>query len=298
MLNTDGTQTDADREPGAEETCGPFPCEKELTALMSALKKLQVPQNGHGNGAIAVFHVFPDLSAEDWEQLAQKYRLEDWVAVPFDFTPEHGDANWRALFESALAKESLDPLTRLPNRTQFEARMKAEMQRASHTGTDLSVVVLDLDHARDLKKRFGSKARDTALVKMAETMRTCSRMYDLCARLTSDEFALVLPGTPPLRALAMAERLRDHMRAQVLSAENGEPFSLTFSAGIASLSQGPGISQAALVEKAEEALFEAKRQGRDRVLLAGDFSDYDTKVQCSEKLFLFFGDDESGDPSA
>lgn len=298
MLNIDGTQKDADEEPGREKTSAMFPCEHEMATLMSALKELQATRNDRKSGAIAIFRVFPDISMADWAQLARKYHLEDWIAAPFDFTPENMHKNWQVLFERIFARENLDPLTKLPNRVHFETRLKTEMQRANHTGTDLSIILLDLDYSRELKQRFGSTAQDTAFVKLAEIMLACARMYDLCVRLTGDEFALILPGTPPLRALTMAERLRDHVHALKLSTENGERFSITFSAGIASLSQGPGISEAALVGKAREALIAAKRQGRDRTLLAENFSDYDTKVHCAEKLFLFFGDVESGDPSA
>ena len=296
MLNADGTQPDAKQE--WKKQLESFPCEKALARLISALKELRTTRRMDKTSAVAVFHVFPNMSKKEWQSLAQKYHLEDWVAVPFDFTHENMHKNSQALFEYILAKENFDPLTKLPNRNQFENRLKAEMQRAGHTGTDLSVMRIAIDHAGDIKKRFGVTARDAALVKIAEIIRTCSRMYDLCARLVSDEFALILPGTPPLRALAMAERLRDHVHAAHISTEDGETFSVTFSAGIASLSQGPGLTPAALVEKAGEALCQAKQQGYDRVFLAGNFSDYDTKVQSSEKLFLFFGDAESREPSS
>lgn len=296
MLNSDGTQSDSG--PDLDRHARPRPYEQELARLMTALKGLRTRKDANSPGAITVFRVFPDLSEKDWEELAQKHKLENWVAVPFDLAPEDEYKACRTLLDCVFAREKIDPLTRLPNREQFRTRLNAEMQRATHTGTDLSVITIDINPSQHPKAHFTDVAWERVLVKIADIMRACSRMYDLCARLSLDEFALILPGTPPLRALAMAERLRDHVLAEFVEASAQTDCPLVFSAGIASLSQGPGITPEKLVEKAEEALYRAKEQGCDRILLSRDFSDYDTKVQSSEKLFLFFGDAESGDHSS
>lgn len=280
-----------------EELSGDEAFEDELEAVMAALRELKAASHEGTPRALGVFRVFSGLSRAQWSVIAKKYRLDSWLAVPVELSPAAETVDWKEILAESLARDGIDPLTRLPGLERFRVRFKAEMQRAIHTGTDLSVVLLDIDNSRAVKQRYGKEARDDAFLRIAETMCGCLRMYDVCTRLAGDEFALVLPGTPPLRALALAERLKDHVHRLRLFSQGGEHFSLTFSAGIASLSQAPGMSEDELLDKADEALREAKRQGRDRVLLAGDFSEYETKVLSSEKQFLFFGDSDSGEPS-
>jgi diguanylate cyclase (GGDEF)-like protein/PAS domain S-box-containing protein len=167
---------------------------------------------------------------------------------------------------SAAAREELtrlaetDALTGLANRRAFEARLEREVARARRTGAPLSVVVLDLDHFKEVNDRHGHEEGDRALRTLAERMRAATRASDVIARIGGEEFAWLLPGTPAEGAHAMAERLRGVVAA--------EPFGIagtrTISGGVAEL--GPGDDGAALLRAADMRLYAAKSSGRDRVL--------------------------------
>jgi diguanylate cyclase (GGDEF)-like protein/PAS domain S-box-containing protein len=167
---------------------------------------------------------------------------------------------------SAAGREELtrlaqtDALTGLANRRAFEARLAAEVLSARVTGDPLSVVVLDLDHFKEVNDRHGHEEGDRTLQALAARMRSATRASDVIARIGGEEFAWLLPDTPAEGAHALAERLRGIVAA--------EPFGIagtrTISGGVAEL--GPGDDGAALLRAADARLYAAKARGRDRVV--------------------------------
>jgi diguanylate cyclase (GGDEF)-like protein len=155
-----------------------------------------------------------------------------------------------------------DALTGVYNRrTLFELGEK-ELDRARRAGSPLSVVILDLDNFKRINDTHGHQAGDAVLQRFVEVVRGCLRSADILTRYGGEEFCILLPDAPSGAAQAVAERIRE--------AVESSPFTVgkvTSSAGVASLTaDAPSLS--ALVGRADEALYAAKREGRNRVVVA------------------------------
>src|SRR2546423_1116828 len=169
-----------------------------------------------------------------------------------------------AAFRIAPLAESarVDGLTHLLNRRGFEERFAQELARARRNGERFSVVIGDLDGFKAVNDRFGHQAGDRALEQVGECFADGKRASDEVARIGGEEFAAILPGTDEHGAFLFAERLRSRV-AQACSALPGE---LTISLGVATFPQH-GHEGDSLVRAADQALYMAKRLGRDRVVV-------------------------------
>ena len=156
-----------------------------------------------------------------------------------------------------------DPLTGLANRREFDGRMASEWARARRHSRSLSVVVCDLDHFKTVNDTHGHAAGDAALVVVADVLSTGVRASDLAARTEGEEFVLLLPECGTAEAAAMAERLRAVLSQRLVPEISGV---LTASFGVAELR--PDEHPPQLLERADVALYAAKRGGRNRVSLA------------------------------
>ena len=150
-----------------------------------------------------------------------------------------------------------DELTALPNRRAWEQGLRRELSRAERTGESLCVALLDLDDFKGYNDEYGHPAGDVLLRDRAAAWNACLRSTDLLARLGGDEFALALPAQPLGSARTVVERLR-----------TAAPHPMTCSAGLAPWRPGETAHQ--LISRADSALYEAKRTGRDKTLIAGD----------------------------
>lgn len=165
-----------------------------------------------------------------------------------------------------LAKlATIDPLTGLANRRQFDAyleRLLADGRRATDT---LSLLMIDIDHFKRFNDRYGHAAGDTALRAVAKGLKqTVSRNHDFAARYGGEEFVVVLSGIDRLAALDVAERLRALVEGMLIAHESGAQ-RLTISIGIVSIRGGDTLDPAALLLQADRALYRAKALGRNRV---------------------------------
>jgi len=162
----------------------------------------------------------------------------------------------------------VDGLTGLYNHRHFQEIMDAELSRIGrHPQHALSLLILDLDHFKQVNDRYGHQAGDAVLRASADTLRGYLRGEDMAARYGGEEFAAVLPDTGPEQAQALAERVREALGAAVI-AVGGENIRITVSIGVAGCLPGeqPDNKQA-LIKAADRALYEAKRAGRNRVVL-------------------------------
>ena len=148
-----------------------------------------------------------------------------------------------------------DDLTGLPNRRSWDATIHAAVGYASRTRRPLCMAVIDLDHFKRFNDRHGHQSGDRLLKTAAASWRTALRESDTLARYGGEEFAVVLPGCSSEVAESVLERLRQLT-----------PGDQTCSVGLAEWS--PGESAADLVARADAALYEAKRNGRDMLVAA------------------------------
>ncbi|GGS72494.1 hypothetical protein GCM10010156_34200 [Planobispora rosea] len=163
-----------------------------------------------------------------------------------------------------LAEQAVrDPLTGLYNRRRLMDVLAGEFSRAVEDGTPLSLALLDVDHFKRINDTYGHGEGDSVLVHVARTLVGEVRHDDVVARYGGEEFVLVLPGATAEAAWARIDALRERVKGTSVGV--GEDLlSVTFSAGVATLSAEVS-SPADLLRIADEALYEAKRLGRDRV---------------------------------
>lgn len=160
-----------------------------------------------------------------------------------------------------------DPLTHLPNRRATFATLPRRIDEARAQGKPLAVVFLDLDHFKRVNDTHGHAVGDEVLVETARRLSAQLRGGDLVARHGGEEFLVVLPGSDVVQATALAERLRESLRASPVSTRAG-PLAITASLGVALLREADprGMAGAeALVARADAAMYRAKQSGRDRV---------------------------------
>jgi diguanylate cyclase (GGDEF)-like protein len=158
-----------------------------------------------------------------------------------------------------------DSLTGSYNRRAFTVRLEVELQFHKPNRLPLSVVLIDIDGFKAFNDRHGRGAGDAALVAIAEILESTSRGSATACRYGDDEFALLLPETEIEQAIALAESIRAAIRAAAPRAEHGQlPNVITCSFGVAALSRETD-TQHAIMSAADLALYEAKREGGDRV---------------------------------
>jgi diguanylate cyclase (GGDEF)-like protein len=178
-----------------------------------------------------------------------------------------------------------DPLTGVALRRVLEKRLHEAHQRCCESGGAMAVLLCDLDHFKRINDTFGHPAGDAALVAVAGVLKQMRRADDLCCRYGGEEFVLLMEGTGGEDALAVAERLRRAVEALDFEVE-GQCIPLTLSAGVASFPDLYIKTAAELILFADEALYEAKRRGRNRCLLdigQGRYLDKEGNVLTTEE---------------
>lgn len=167
---------------------------------------------------------------------------------------------------------STDGLTGVHNHRHFQERLREEFRRAQRYDDALSLILLDLDHFKDVNDRFGHAAGDRVLREVASALQQGVRDTDLVARYGGEEFAVLLPRTHLTCALTVAERVRRELRA-LRSGDEGR-LQVTASLGVSSFPHRAVLSPEQLLLTADEALYQAKREGRDRVCLHTQLSPF------------------------
>ncbi len=165
---------------------------------------------------------------------------------------------------SALA--STDALTGLPNRRQFDATLQKEWYRALRDGVPLALLMIDIDHFKSLNDLYGHQVGDRCLALVGGVIRdNVRRAGDMAARFGGEEFAVVLPGTAVGGAMEIAEVIRRAVAATDFKAIVKTDYRVSVSIGAAASVPLAGAGVSALVHNADAALYQAKRNGRNRV---------------------------------
>ena len=164
-----------------------------------------------------------------------------------------------------------DPLTGLYNRRYLEESLPRELHRASRTGSPIAAIMIDVDHFKRFNDEFSHDAGDLVLRSFAEIIMNSIRPSDLACRLGGEELVVILPEATTEVALARAESLRVALRALALRHEGKTLGTVTASFGI-SVYPEHGTTTESLLHSGDTALYRAKREGRDRVCIAGNAS--------------------------
>ncbi|KYN88802.1 histidine kinase [Vibrio cidicii] len=160
----------------------------------------------------------------------------------------------------------LDPLTNLYNRRAMEDMVPRELSRVERTHSELSIILLDIDHFKQVNDQYGHQVGDVTLAGIGQLLNTHLRGQDLSFRIGGEEFLILLPDTNLDSALVVAEKLRQIMSETQFSAKQQEPCTASF--GVAQLLQHDEWDS--LLNRADAALYLAKRKGRNRVCLVSD----------------------------
>jgi diguanylate cyclase (GGDEF)-like protein len=170
-------------------------------------------------------------------------------------------------WERTLRSSRSDPLTGLNNREVFHETLVGEIRRSARFGTDLALLLLDLDGFKEINDRHGHLFGDLVLERVGSLLRRSTRQTDVACRYGGEEFSIVLPQTNRLGAFEVGERIRVLLEARFVAEEiEGIRVALTLSAGIAAYPDD-GSSATELVSRADAALYDAKASGRNLVRL-------------------------------
>ena len=157
-----------------------------------------------------------------------------------------------------------DPLTGVGNRRHFDDALSAELKRNNRSRTPLALLMIDIDHFKRVNDSIGHQAGDRILKIVAETLRVSVRSYDTLCRFGGEEFAIIMPDTSAGQASSVAERIRREIAAINARGTYGD-FPLTVSIGLRPVRGTETIDAAQLIFEADQALYRAKNDGRNRV---------------------------------
>ena len=258
--------------------------DEQLQALVEALSALP----GVAGGRLSVdhpalgapTHVLAGVIEERW--IEQRVDIDEGYAEARLFTvggAASEDSLAQVLFilgatlrrlvqeRRLLEQVETDPLTGAGNRRRVSRSLAAALSRAERTGGSVAVLALDLDHFKQVNDTLGHHVGDAVLQAFTNMLFDQVRAYDTVARMGGEEFAILCPGLDALEARTVAERIIA-ATPEVCAAALGRTFRQKVSIGIA-LFPDHGEFGDALLRKADTALYEAKNQGRNRVVVAG-----------------------------
>jgi diguanylate cyclase (GGDEF)-like protein len=200
---------------------------------------------------------------------------DDYLARPCD--PAELLARAKALLRNKLTHDKIrklqvsleqmvvsDPLTGLHNRRYLMDRLTQEMQRADRHGDPLAFAMIDLDGFKPINDQFGHVVGDKVLRAVGNAVARCVRVSDIAARYGGDEFAVILPQTPPEGAMRVVERVLRTISELTLQDSEGKSCKVTASLGLAYYPTDDVETPEDLIHSADGALYGAKRSGKNR----------------------------------
>lgn len=171
-------------------------------------------------------------------------------------------------YSHAIDLATTDGMTGLTNHRTFKDRGAHALDRCERSGRPLTVIMTDIDHFKKVNDTYGHSTGDEVLKAVAHVLRDSLRKVDIGARYGGEEFAVVLEDTTTEDAVRLAERIRERVEALSFDTDQG-PFSVTLSLGVATWPRdGAGLDE--LIDAADQALYRAKRGGRNQVVRADD----------------------------
>ncbi|MFI8482166.1 diguanylate cyclase [Pseudomonas sp. NPDC078700] len=210
------------------------------------------------SGLLGTMEQYQSQRDEREQQVTQRLQaLVERVA-----SMEQEATGFRQHIEEQRQKALIDPLTGLPNRAAWSERLEIELARWQRYNGHLLLAIIDIDHFKRINDAYGHLAGDKVLKIIANELHKRMRTTDFMARFGGEEFVLLLPSTPLEGGLELLESLRNAIEMCPFHFK-GEPVTITLSAGISAFAEGERSDE--VFERADQALYRAKNQGRNRV---------------------------------
>lgn len=244
--------------------------------------------------AVWVFRQFQGVSPEKWETLSAEHDLKLWLALPINGSAFPHLKHLQETIERLAYQTDHDPLTGLANRRAFDRILDIEIERSKRAKTPLSLAIFDLDNFKHVNDTYGHPKGDEVLATFARKLKETTRRYDLAARFGGEEFSLVMAGSGVVKAQRLLKRfLDDFKKIDFKKPDSNEVFNVTCSVGLTCYKGSVTITDKELLKLADDALYEAKKAGKDQVKVSKlpfvDNVPKETLVQANEKQFLFGG---------
>lgn len=263
---------DAHRDARTSEFSDAYLAPLGITSMMDAA----IRRDGRVTGVVCLEHVGEPRT---WTPAEMEFAgaLADQAALALAAVERHQLEEERTRVRSELARTRelamQDELTGLANRRALEQMLADEVTRSQRHGHPLSIMMADVDRFKSINDTYGHRAGDEVLRELARLLAEKLRSIDKAARYGGEELFVMMPETPLAEAHRLAERIRSAVEAHtfVVDPEDDEPpipLRLTVSLGVAGLPDSATTLEA-LVEIADRALYDAKHQGRNRVVVAG-----------------------------
>ena len=197
-----------------------------------------------------------------------RFQLGGTSLLKFSVSDEVEESFQRQLYESSVR----DGLTGLHNRKHFDERMESEFGFAARHGSVLSLILVDIDHFKNVNDTYGHQAGDVVLRAVAQALKQNMRAEDIVARYGGEEFGVIARGITADNAIIFASRMRELVEGMVVEAED-QMITVTISLGVSTYLPDVFPDQDSLIAAADRALYEAKETGRNCVVLASECQD-------------------------
>ncbi len=289
--STDPTQAKAVYRASA----GDFPLYHDRDSLLKDRKRWEIPlaaedvpiveavfRNGRmiDTGRVRAYPVFVD---EHISAIFMVSELSDSLGSAAQIVIDRflSEIQRMKLYEKVQTLAITDSLTGVYVRRHLNERFKDELERSRRMGLKLSFLMIDIDHFKELNDRYGHLVGDAVLKEVARLIKNSVRELDLVSRFGGEEFGVLLVDTDELGAFFVAERIRMAIAEKPIRAYEESTY-VSVSIGCATWSQqNPGAES--LIESADAALYQAKREGRNRVCIANLVDSYETKSKKSKR---------------
>lgn len=263
----------------------------DLTTVVGIIRDKVNAESPTGDNAVALVRIVQGTCPGEWASFAFEHGLDDWLCISLKGSLADAVDQLVSIQEDLAFQRDHDHLTGIGNRGYFNRRFAPEVYRAVRTHGELSLLFLDLDNFKQVNDTYGHDCGDEVLKRLAKVLQTSVRHYDIIARLGGEEFCVLFPSTSCWTALMLGNRLLELFSQEVFECD-GQSFSMTFSGGVSSLTilEEEKRNCQDLLKSADEALYEAKRKGKNNITLAASGKlarDQGSLVQAQEKQFLF-----------
>lgn len=242
-----------------------------LDIMMPEMDGYEVCQKLKANTKTKDIPVVFITARTDEESIEKAYSIggNDYVIKPFRpkelLARINRELQLKSYQEELKLLASIDPMTKLYNRRYFNEMAKNILQIDKRHEDELSLVMLDIDKFKKVNDAYGHAVGDEVIISVADTLRKHQRKSDVICRYGGEEFVILLPLTSLNDAVFVAEKMRKYIKSNIVSIGNVESLKVTVSMGVSQVDVKNELNIEAALSRADQALYDAKHSGRDRV---------------------------------